>query len=550
MKPLTILRTGAGSAVAPFVIGALRAAGARVIAADMNRLSVGFAFADRALAIPPARDPGFVPALLDACVREQVDVLFPDVDEELGPVARARAAFEERGVRVLLSPADVLARCTDKRQFAAELGRLGLPSPRVYAPHEVTDEVSGDLPFPLFVKPRAGRGSAHTYKVRDRAELEIALAKVPEPVVQEYLPGREYTIDTLSTLDGRFLYASVRERLATDSGISIKGRTLDWPAGEELARQVVEGLGIVGPCCLQGILDGDGALRFTDCNPRLGGGTVLSIAAGAPILDDLVRLLRGEPPVGKQAYRAGLIMLRSWHETYLDPLAQVGAVAFDLDDTLFDRRDHLAGALARVATAIADATGRDRGPVEDSLRATWARLGTDHDHVFDVWLEALGLVPAEHVRRCVEAFHAHTPVTLALRPGVADALAALRAAGVPIAIVTDGRAATQEAKVRALGLEPLVDAIVYCGALAAPKPDPRGLVEASVRLGVPVERVLYAGDHPRYDVVMARTAGAIAARVYTGEFAGRPDEPGASPDVTAGDVATLVRRVLDALGPR
>ncbi len=546
MKPLTILRTGAGSAVAPFVLTALRAAGARVVAADMNPLSVGFQFADRALAIPAARSASFIPALLDACRREQVDVVFPDVDEELLPVARARAEFEQLGVRVLLSPEDVLARCTDKRRFADELTRLGLPAPRVFDP----EELSGNLPFPVFVKPRAGRGSAHTHKACDRSELDFVLARVPEPLVQEYLPGREYTIDTLSTLDGRFLYASIRERLATDSGISVKGRTLEWPALEELARRVVEGLGIIGPCCLQGILDHEGKIRFTDCNPRLGGGTVLSVAAGAPILDDLVRLLCGEAPIGKVRYRAGVIMLRSWHETYLDPIERVRAVAFDLDETLFDRRDHFAAALANVATAIADAASLDRALLEASLLETWHALGSDHDHIFDTWLRPHRLASPEHVRRCVEAFHGRVDTPLALRPGVADAFVALRDAGIPTAIVTDGRASTQESKVAALGLAGRVDHIVYCGALGAAKPDPAGLVEAARLLGVSPDLLLFVGDHPRYDVVMARRAGAIAARVLTGEFADRADDAEATPDITCADLGALARRVVDATRAR
>jgi carbamoyl-phosphate synthase large subunit len=540
MTQLTILRTGAGSAVAPFVIRALRNTGARVIAADMNALSVGFAFADRALRIPPARSSEFVPALLEACRTEHVDVLFPDVDEELLPVARARDSFEQLGVRVLLSPADVLERCMDKHRFAAELTRLGLPAPRILT----DEELAGDLTFPLFIKPRLGRGSSQAHKVRDRAHLDALLQRVPGPVVQEFLGGREYTIDTLSTLDGRFLYASVRERLATDSGISVKGRTLSWPRMEELARRVVEGLGIIGPCCLQAILDSSGEPRFTDCNPRLGGGTVLSIAAGAPILDDLMRLVRGESTLGKAAYRPGLVMLRSWQETFIDPIENVKAVAFDLDETLYDRREHFAAALEGVAATVAEASGGDPKVLADRLISIWRRLGSDHDHIFDTWLGDLGLPVAEHLRRAIEAFHAYKPTDLRLRPGVQEALAALRARGIPTAIVTDGRATTQTAKVTTLGLEALVDQVVYCGALGAAKPDPAALVDASQRLGVPTENLLLVGDHPRYDVVMARRAGAISARVYVGEFANRPDDPEASPDITAADIPELARILL------
>jgi carbamoyl-phosphate synthase large subunit len=538
MRPLTILRTGAGSAVAPFVIRALRDTGARVVAADMSPLSVGFHVADAAVTVPAARSPEFLDAVRAACTAHRVDVLFPDVDEELLPIARASVELERAGVRVMLSSAATIERCTDKLRFAEVLAARGLPGPRLLDAAAIDDDA-----FPVFVKPRAGRGSAHTHRVRDRAELELVIARVPAPLVQELLPGREFTIDTLSDLEGRFLYASVRERLATDSGISVKGRTIEWPFLEDLARQVVEALGVVGPGCLQCILDPDGVPRFTDLNPRLGGGTVLSVAAGAPIIADVVHLLRGEPIEGKRAYRPGLVMLRSWQETYIDPIERVGAVVLDLDDTLYDRSAQLEGAMRAVAAAIAASTGRPAEALTTTLLATWRRLGTDHDHIFDTWLDGEGL-GRERVRVCVEAFHGHAPPAMALRPGVADALAALRGAAIPTAIVTDGRASSQQAKVAGLGLDRLADVVVYCAALGAPKPDPRGLVEAAMRLGVTLDRVLYVGDHPRYDIAMARAAGAIAARVFVGEFANRPDEPGCVPDVTAADVPVLVERIV------
>lgn len=542
MERLTLLRTGAGSPVAPFVIGELRAAGVRVIAADMVPLSVGFASADSSTVIPPARAEGFVAALLDICGRERVDVLFPDVDEEFLPISRARAAFEAIGVRVLLSSVETLERCTDKLRFAATLEQLGLPYVRSFR----DDELSADLPFPLIVKPRQGRGSVNVHRVEDLRELHNVLQQVPDPVVQEFAPGREFTIDTLSTLDARFLYASVRERLQADSGVSIKGRTIQWPTLEEMARRIVDGLGVVGPCCLQCILDGEGRPRFTDCNPRLGGGTVLSIAAGAPIIRDLVRLLRGEPAVGKRQFRAGVVMLRSWQETYLDPIQRVRAVALDLDDTLIDRQEWVRGALASVASTMCDVVRIPEDVLQQSLSATWRRLGTDHDHLFDAWLESLGLRPTDHLSRCVEAFHAYRPKELTLRSGMADALRLLRENGIPTAVVTDGRISTQEAKITMLGLQHLVDHVVYCAASGAAKPDPAGLNEAARRLGIPASDILFVGDHPRYDVVMARRAGALAARVLVGEFADRPDDPEGTADLTAADVPDVVRRVIDA----
>ena len=310
-----ILRTAAGSAVAPSVIlGLKELPGVRVIAADADPLSCGFHVADRHYVVPPVKAPGFLDAMLRICRDEAVDLLFPDLDEELPLLAAAREKFEERGTRVLVSSPKTIRACFDKYQTFRWLRRLGAPTPKTY--------LSGGFrpgrkdPYPLIIKPRKGRGARNVFKIRSREELRFFSKYVPAPLIQEFIRGMEYTIDSLSDLKGKFLYCSIRQRLATDSGISVKGRTVSHPEIRDYTRRIVEGLGIVGPACLQCIETRGGGVKFIEINPRIGGGLPLSLAAGAPILTDIVRLARGGEAEGLKGYRTGLIMLRRWQEIF------------------------------------------------------------------------------------------------------------------------------------------------------------------------------------------------------------------------------------------
>lgn len=534
---ITILRTGAGSAVAPGVIRGLREAGARVVAADMDPLSVGFGFADDRVVIPPARDPGFIGALIDACARHDINVLFPDVDEEMLPVAEARQEFERRGVRVLLSSERTIRTCLDKKSLGPALDAMGIGTPRSYEREGLAE---GD--FPLFVKPRSGRGSQGGRRVDGPAALDPAVDH--GFLIQECLVGTEYTIDTLADLDGRFLYAVPRQRVAVDSGISVKGRVVDEPDLIEQARRVVEGLGIVGPGCLQCIVGADGVAKFIDCNPRLGGGVALSLAAGAPFLRDVVGLLLGEPVQPPAKVRVGLTMLRHWTESYIDPLQGLRAVLFDLDFTLYDHGAYVAGALRDVAGAVAASTGRDAEALEASLYEIWKRVGPVGPRLFDEWLAGQAILSPDSVALCVERFRNHSPGSLSLYPGADALLRGLRARGVRTGIVTDGHAAMQRQKVRCLGLADRVDAIVYTADHDSPKPDPRGLLEACALLGVRPHDALYVGD-AEVDVIAARRAGARVARVKSGFFASRTYSPDAAPDRTFPDLVSLACALME-----
>lgn len=546
MPQLRVLRTGAGSAVAPHVIRELQRSGVYVIAADMDPSAVGFLFADAAVTIPAGNDPGLVARLLEICGEHEVDVLFPDIDEELLPVAEAKHDFEQNGVRVLLSNAAAIRVASDKLLFTRRLQELGVPVPKLYS----LDDLDA-AEFPVFVKPRRGRGSQHTHRADDRGQLDYVLADVPDPVVQGFVAGTEYTVDGLASFEGRLLYASVRERLHTDSGISVKGRTTLAPEIEAYVATIVEGIGLVGPVCIQCIVDSEGVPHFTDCNPRLGGGTVLSVAAGAPIIADTVRLLRDEPVAGKDGYRSGLTMLRYWEEVYVDPLEGATAVVFDLDYTLYDADAFYVAALRHVADQVGKKFDRDGSELAESLLGLRRELGADHPKLFDEWLRSHDLWESDTVKACIEWFHSYEPVDdFELYPGVAETLEAMRALGLKLGIVTDGNVQMQTTKLGALGIGNMVDAVVLNAALGAPKPDPAGLLEAMSRLGVDAEDVLYVGDHPVYDIVMARNAGVRSIRVLTGAFAARPHAPNGTPDVVLADAAALHDRMTSQVRGR
>ncbi len=313
----TVLRTAAGSPVAPSVIQALKEmSDVRVVAVDIDPYACGFLSADAAHLVPRVDDPAFLEAMLAVCRAEKVDLLFPDLDEELPLLAQHKARFEAIGTQVMVSPPDTIATCFDKYRTYQFFRENGIPAPISFLPDEISDP--DVLPWPLFIKPRSGRGSRHAYKLTNTDELEFFTRMIERPIVQEFIDGVEYTIDTLSDQEGRFLYCSVRERMATDSGISTKGRTVSHPVIEAHVKKIVEGLGLVGPACVQGIEDGEGNVGFIEVNPRIAGSAVLSFAAGAPVAADAVRLFRGQVPVGKKNYRTGRIMLRAWQEHFVD----------------------------------------------------------------------------------------------------------------------------------------------------------------------------------------------------------------------------------------
>ncbi|GAA1288380.1 HAD family hydrolase [Saccharothrix xinjiangensis] len=209
-------------------------------------------------------------------------------------------------------------------------------------------------------------------------------------------------------------------------------------------------------------------------------------------------------------------------------------VLFDLDDTLVD----LTGAFARWAGEFAAEHGLP-GDAVAWLVGAGRRSRGPKDRLFAEVRARFGL--AEPVEELWARYRARVPELVAARPGVAEGLVALRAAGWRIGVVTNGLPDNQVGKLRRTGLADLVDGWCASGEVGPRKPDPEIFRLAARRCGVPLAGWV-VGDDPVLDVEGGRRAGLRTCWVDHGRL-----WPGETPpDLVAGDTHLAIRSLLDA----
>lgn len=101
----------------------------------------------------------------------------------------------------------ITAVCLDKRMTKLIVRDAGVPTPRFVLVEQLSDVSSVDLTYPLFTKPVAegtGKGVTAASKVLDASQLlancRDLLQRFRQPVlVEEFLPGREFTTGLLGT---------------------------------------------------------------------------------------------------------------------------------------------------------------------------------------------------------------------------------------------------------------------------------------------------------------------------------------------------------------
>jgi carbamoyl-phosphate synthase large subunit len=313
-----VVVTSAGSAPAVAVIQALKAQReipVRIVAADMDPLSVGFQLADDFALIPCASHPEYVAQLLELCRRSHATALFPIIDEELQKVADAASDFVSRGVSVITNSPEAVRTARDKWLTFKWCRSQDVLTPESW----LVNDPTFPRVFPMVLKPRSGRGSVGVEIVRSERELEFYLARGGDLMIQQWIDGTEYTVDILGDRLGRVLSAVPRERLVTKAGMCVKGRTTRRAELLDLAVAVAERF----PLTPRGNLQFKQSMQdrryyLIEVNPKFGAGLPLTTAAGVNMPLLLLKMSLGaavSPRIGE--FRDGLVMLRHWAECFV-----------------------------------------------------------------------------------------------------------------------------------------------------------------------------------------------------------------------------------------
>jgi carbamoyl-phosphate synthase large subunit len=294
--------------------------GGTVTVTDVNPLSPTVYVADRSYRVPLSTEPAYIASLADICRNDRIGLLIPPIDDELTLFGEQIELFLALGTRVAVSPPDVTAACNDKLLTHSMLKAHGVPSAPTWLPHDLPS----DLEFPLFVKPRYGRGGVGAFPARNARELAFFLDYVSEPVVQPFLDGPEFTIDVFCHLQtGEPLAVVPRERVVIRAGVVDRGRTVRDARLMRLGLLCAGALRFAGAINIQCRVVNGRPVIF-EINPRFSGGIPLTIAAGADFPHMLVQIARGErvlPSLGR--FQDGLWMT-SYESSVFLPESSVG----------------------------------------------------------------------------------------------------------------------------------------------------------------------------------------------------------------------------------
>lgn len=502
MKTIRILFTSVGRRVE--LLQAFRSAADRlgvaleIWGADMAENAPALLYCDRTIKVCRIRDKEYIPSLLSLCEREGINALVPTIDTDLLILSQNKDAFAKVGTTVFVAAEDKVAVCRDKRFTADYFNSVGLKSP-----HPVDDYTKYAAGFPAFIKPKDGSSSIGAHKVENEGELKAYSEQVDDYIVQPFISGTEYTVDVFCDAEGKPIYITPRIREAVRAGEVLKTKIVNDEQIIAEVKALVADFKPAGAITVQLIRDNNSDIDYyIEINPRFGGGAPLSIKAGADSAEALIRVILGERLEYVDCASADGAEFSRFDQSarVLVGKSEIKAIIFDLDDTLYCEKDYVRSGYRAVA--------KELPKIENAYGKLWSAFEEGHAAI-DKVLSDEGVFTPELKERCVSVYRSHIP-EIKLCEGVAEMLAALRAKGIKLGIITDGRPEGQRNKIMALGLENMVDEIIVTDELGGAifrKPCDISFRIMQRKMGVPFESMVYVGDNLTKDFIAPKQLG-------------------------------------------
>lgn len=345
-EKLTVLMTGAGAPGAPGIIRCYRSnkeRDLRIVGVDMKEHVPTVDILDAFHTVPAAASDEFCDRLLDTAVKEGAAVVQSIVTRELDVLAGVKGKFEEKGIRLCCPDRRAISIANDKGQLYDHMKENGLVTPDYVKVHDIDEftRACKDLGYPdrpICFKPTKGNGS-RGFRIIDEGvdsfdllfnekpnSLYISMDQIqsilssrdemPELLVMEYMPGEEYSVDTLAD-NGSTIVAIPRKRLKMSGGISVDCVVENNEQIIDYCRQINRALNLDGNIGIQVRADSDGVYKILEINPRLQGSVVACQAAGVNLPYLAIKKALGEP-IGSIDVLWGTEMIRSYNETFFD----------------------------------------------------------------------------------------------------------------------------------------------------------------------------------------------------------------------------------------
>ena len=336
---INILFTSVGNPAFPVIVGELKKQSVfrfNIIGTDIRKEAPGLYLTDKSYLVSRLTEKNFIDEIFSIIEENKIDILFPLSTIDQNFFSANKAIIERKGVTVMVSDPDPVYVANNKYNLYELLKQENI-NPLKYdqKPGGELINLIGEYEKPFVLKKEEGAGGQGTYIVaetssglrEDDKKFYLPLDELlSQPglyvsdttIISEYLPGDEFSVDTLS-FEGKLFYAVIRKRTKSVGGLALESTVVADDEIENLAERIIKITGLSYINNLQFKVSKSGHFKMMEINPRVPGTIKLSLAAGADMIMDAIKMAKGQREFSKPELVIGTSFFRYWDGAVATP---------------------------------------------------------------------------------------------------------------------------------------------------------------------------------------------------------------------------------------
>jgi len=243
----------------------------KIYGADINCNIVGKYFVDYFWLMPKISKLK-LSELINYCNENCIKYIIPTRDADVIYFSKYKNELLKNKIYCFVSEYASVEICFDKLLFFRKI-----KNEMIVPTFENIDELEGVNSF--VIKERFGAGSTNIGINLKLDQVKKFIKNFDAPIIQPFIEGEEYSIDSYLNKEGNYLGSIIRSRdIVIDGESKVTTRVINGEL-EVKAKEFLEKNKILGHSVLQVIKDKNG-YHIIECNARFGGASTLSYTLG------------------------------------------------------------------------------------------------------------------------------------------------------------------------------------------------------------------------------------------------------------------------------